>query len=97
MGVIMGLKGYAFGFINELEARVLKVINVFEKAAVQTVAGAVEASKILTVGLIGAGSALLKQFVGTVFDVIRTSLEVALGELEDLTPKAASDVDQAEG
>ncbi len=87
MGLGMGLKGYVFGFLDELERRAIKFVTVFEKAAVQTTAGVIDAVKLLTIGLIGAASALVKQFVATTFDVIRTSAEVALGELEDLTPK----------
>ncbi len=96
MGLGMGLKGYVFGFLNELERRVTKVVTVFERAAVLTTAGVIDAFKLLTIGLIGAASALVKQFVATTFDIIRTSVEVALGELEDLTPKSPTDGGQGE-
>ncbi|KKL80604.1 hypothetical protein LCGC14_2003080 [marine sediment metagenome] len=63
MGLGMGLKGYVFGFLDELERRAIKFVTVFEKAAVQTTAGVVDAADAIT-SIVTANELARADFIG---------------------------------
>lgn len=87
MGVFMDLKADVFGLVNELEKRAVKVVCAVERAGTTIVVGITNAFGLLVTGLLATVSALVQQFIHASFDVLRSSLEVLLGELDELTER----------
>ena len=87
MGVFMDLKADVFGFVNELEKRAVKVVCAVEGAGTQIVSGVINAFGLLVTGQLATVSALAQQFIHASFDVLRSSLEALLGELDELAER----------